>query len=96
MSIGGFSWSYAGRRIFADLHQLSEYDENIYKVVGLKEGEKLFRYSNDKTQLVGILPIVKINVDKKLIYFVTERGAELDIADFETRGIKLHYLTIKE
>ena len=94
--IGQFSWRYKDVWHYADLVELSEFDKEQFRIVGLKEDEKLFRYSTDTTMVTGITPVVKINVKKKLVYFLTDRGVELDCLDFETRGIRLGRLNFEE
>ena len=73
---------------------MSEFDKDYYKPVGLDENERLFRYETDKTKIVGILPLVKMNVITGRVYFLSERGNTLDMAHFETRGIRTIGLVI--
>ena len=96
MKIGTFSWKFNGTFHWGDLLELTDFDKRVYSVVGLDEGEKLYRYSNDKTKISKIEPLIKINVDKKLIYFISDRGMKLDMAHFEKRGIKLNSLVFDE
>ena len=67
-------------------------DENVR----LKKGEKLFRYRSHATHYVDpeSAYLIKVNVDRDLLYFMTKEGSEKDIPEFQTRGIKLKYLTL--
>ena len=92
--IGTFQWHFEGKMNFADLYALNEFDRDYFRPVGLNENEMLFRYGNEKTKLSNILPLIKINVITGRIYFLSERGSEMDMAHFETRGIRSSYLVV--
>ena len=75
---------------------LDSYDiEYVIKDIVLKEKEFIFRYSNDKTVIAKITPLVKVNVSKGLIYFLSDNSND-DIVIFDTKGMQLTFLVLKE
>ena len=93
-AIGSFAW-INGKYIEGILYNLDEFDKDYYSHLRLKNGEKLFRYSTDR-MIAGSKYLIKINLDKGLIYFMSEQN---DINDdknisFETRGIKSEYIIL--
>ena len=85
------TWA-AGRA--AGLYNLDSYDREWIGKYGvkLKPGEFIFRYNPNAG--VEMKPLVKINLEKGLIYFISEKGNELDEPIFDGRGIKLTFLKI--
>lgn len=73
------------------LVSLNEHDKKFVKNVKLKQDEYIFRLIPSKA-VHGEMPLVKVNLNRGLIYFLTDRAMEEDIADFETRGTKLSFL----
>lgn len=59
-----------------------------------KSGVYVFRYTSGATQSGDMFPLVKIDVKRKLIYFLTEAAWETDELNFETRGIKLDFIRL--
>jgi hypothetical protein len=93
-AIGSFAWRF-GKYNEGILYNLDDFDKDYYSHLRLKNGEKLFRYSTDK-MIDGSKYLIKINLDKGLIYFMSEQN---DINDdknisFETRGIKSEYILL--
>jgi hypothetical protein len=82
-----FSWQYAGKWHFGELVELEDYDKHEYKDLPLKEGQRLIRYKTEN-MLGRMVPLIKINIEKGLIYFLKESEIENDSPVFETRGIK--------
>jgi hypothetical protein len=66
-------------------------DAVLIEGVQLKEGEQVFFIQTDRMKLAGLKPLVKINLDRHLVYFLVE-GAEEPI--FESRGVKMSYLNL--
>jgi len=90
--VGVFGTKY---HMSSTLLNLDSFDiEYVIKDVVLKENEFIFRYSNDKTVIAKIIPLVKINVSKGLIYFLSDNNN--GIAIFDTKGIQLTFLVLKE
>jgi hypothetical protein len=64
-----------------------------------KDNEIIFRYFTRATVAAGdMAPLVKINIKKKLVYFLTEACQEgwADELQFERRGEKAAWLILKE
>src|SRR3972149_9333836 len=92
--IGDFGTKY---HMSSTLCTLVSYDiEYVIKDIVLKEYEFIFRYSNDKTVIAKITPLVKINVSKGLIYFLSDNNNNDDIVVFDTKGVQLTFLVLKE
>ena len=86
---GDFWWRWLGKNHYADLFEISDFDESEYKHVPLKDGEKLFRYQTDvMTSNYGPI-LIKANPDKGLVYFLEDRDD--DRAYFERRGVKAKF-----
>jgi hypothetical protein len=94
-AIGSFGWKIGNRYNEAILFPLDSFDRNYYSKIPLKDGEVLFRYETDKIK--GIMkPIIKINIDKALVYFNDSDASEKDEVKFETRGVKADYIVLEE
>ena len=77
------------------LLSLDSFDHShVIKGVLLKENEILFRYTNDKTEISKIIPLVKINVSKGLIYFLSDNNDGNAI--FDSKGVQLTFLVLKD
>jgi len=76
-----------------NLYDLDSFDKNYYKRVPLKTGERLFRIDSEKTRRIesGAKSLIKVNIDKNLIYFLTEEAVRDDKPEFEPRGFKTVY-----
>lgn len=92
---GNIGYSFEGKYVEYTIHSLDDYDKcwtNIYK---LKAGEQFFRLRSrvsDISSKWGF--IAKVNIERGLVYFLSEYGKENDCLDFETKGIKLKYLNL--
>jgi hypothetical protein len=62
----------------------------------LKTGEVLFRYTNPRVKIGGMMPLVKINIKRGLIYYNKPEAADEDILDWETRGVKLRFINLRD
>jgi hypothetical protein len=87
--VGSFGWKILSNKKsnIADgfLYKLDDYDQNLIKNLNLKQGEKVFRYVNRTTAIGGMMPFIKINIEKALLYFPVSNDND-DII-FETRGV---------
>ena len=91
--IGVFGTKY---HMSSTLLTLDSYDiEYVIKDIVLKEYEFIFRYSNDKTVIAKITPLVKVNVSKGLIYFLSDNNNDENIVVFDTKGVQLTFLVLK-
>jgi hypothetical protein len=93
-AVGSFAWRYF-KYNEGILYNLSDFDKDYYSHLRLKNGEKLFRYSTDR-MIDGSKYLIKINLLKGLIYFMSEQNDMNDDKNisFETRGIKAEYITL--
>ena len=85
--VGNFGWrTPKPYEKLADgyLYKLDEYDLNLIKDIKLKSGEKVFRYFNRATAIGGSAPLIKINLDKGLLYWTIDN--EYDEIKFDTKG----------
>jgi hypothetical protein len=87
--VGSFGWKISsGKKAYmADgfLYKLDDFDQNLIKDLKLKQGEKVFRYVNRTTAIGGMMPFIKINIEKALLYFPVSNDND-DII-FETKGV---------
>lgn len=95
--LGVMGYKHDGRYIQYELVKLDEWDKNyLYEQgVKLKDGEIVGRLDSDTCRISDQKPLVKINEDRGLIYFLdwdTMNGSDTPI--FETRGIKCDYLKL--
>jgi hypothetical protein len=91
--VGSFGWKTENKKL-ADgyLYKLSDFDKELVKNIRLKSDEKIFRYLNRTSAIGGMKPLIKINLDKELLYFMNDSN---DIS-FETRGIQAIWITLIE
>ena len=78
------SYRYEKRTIFYHLYHADEQDKLDFPV---KKDCTLFRLKGERT---GSWPIVCINLQRSLIYFLKDYDGD-DAPEWETRGIKLEY-----
>jgi hypothetical protein len=75
--IGGITWKYNGKCVFADVLEIEDEFEGEYFL---------------RIRALHCMPLVRVLVSDKStrIYFLTERSSngELDWPEFETAGIK--------
>jgi hypothetical protein len=76
------------------LYFLDEYDKEFTKDVRLNPGEKLFRYYTRTTAIGGMVPLLKINLNNGLIYFMESKDFGDETIDFSTKGIKAEYINL--
>ncbi len=62
--------------------------------VKLKSGEKLLRWCSITAAIGGFVPLIKVNADKGLVYFLKDTGDDEDII-FETKGTQVEWLRVK-
>ena len=76
------------------LYELDDYDDYVVRKQNLKEGERIYRYFTRRSAIGGMIPLIKINIDKGLLYFLKPDDEGLDLIEFETKGIPVRYLNI--
>ncbi len=73
------------------LFEIDEFDKKFCENVKLKETEKLFRFETDKAKRAGQKPLIKINMEKCLAYFLVQ---DSELPEFETRGVKMEFFNL--
>ena len=77
--VARFGW---GKNLHASVVEILDDDKfNLF----LLSDEIIVRYCTRKSLWGGYMPLVKINKEKKLVYFIVD-------GKFETKGTKLNYL----
>ena len=56
-----------------------------------KGNQRLFRYETEITKIGGMKPLIIIDTEKKLAYFLKDTDFNSDIIRFESVGVKLAY-----
>jgi hypothetical protein len=94
--VGNFGWrTPSGKLADGYFYALDDFDKNLVKSLRLKDGEKIYRYFNRTTAIGGMSPLIKINVDKGLLYFAQElENPDYDAIKFETRGTKAEWISL--
>lgn len=96
--LGVMGYKINGRYVDYELVKLDEWDQNYVfndGEVELKNGEIVARVDSDTCRISGQKPLVKINLDRGLVYFLNHevmKGDDTPI--FETRGIKCMWIKI--
>lgn len=91
--VGNFGWKTSdGSLADGYLLKLDEYDRDLVKDIKLKDGERIFRYLSRTSAIGGMTPMIKINLDKGLLYFLDVNDE--DIIDFQTRGLKAEWVGV--
>lgn len=73
---------------------LSEFDQGFVATVPLKAGETIVRYVTSTTAIGGFYPLVKVNFERRLVYFLTQEAFEQGYTEFESRGEKVPWIVI--
>jgi hypothetical protein len=76
------------------LFNLSDYDQHSVKHVAMKPGEAIFRYTTRIAAIGGLYPLIKINFERRLIYFLTQESLRDGYVSFESRGVKVPWLIL--
>jgi hypothetical protein len=93
--VGNFGWKTPNNKLGDGyLFDLDDYDKNYVKDVKLRANEKIFRYFNEMSAISGATLLIKLNLEKGLIYFLSEEGAENDEPIFEGRGVPALWINL--
>lgn len=76
------------------LLSLSDFDKDFVKYVALKADEVILRYVTPTTAAGGCYPLVKVNFERRLVYFLTQEAFDQGFTDFEPRGVKVPWIVI--
>lgn len=90
-SVGAFKTALAKNDFY--IFPLDEYDQDFFKNVRLKPAEKLFRVETETSKICGLRPLVKINLENGLVYFL-ETNCDGYLFVFEKRGVKPVWISI--
>jgi hypothetical protein len=91
--VGNFGWKTPSNKLGDGyLYNLDDYDQSLVKNIKLKQGERIFRYLNYRTAIGGMTPLIKINLDKGLLYFTQD--SEDDTVKFDTKGVKALWVSL--
>ena len=93
--VGSFGWKTpSGKLADGYLYKLNDYDENLVKNIKLKPEERIFLYFNRTTAIGGMTPMIKINLDKELLYFLDDNSDDEIV--FKTRGVQALWIALIE
>ena len=93
--VGNFGWKTpTGKLGDGYLYKLDDFDANLVKAIKLKPGEHIFRYVNRLSAIGGMMPFIKINIEKGLLYWL--KDSEDDEIHFETLGRKALWVGLIE
>lgn len=75
------------------LFHLKSADKKDIQGANIKAGEQVFRYATRSTVAGDIFPLIKVNFNKGMVYYLTQESSsgEIDEVKFETRGQKLKF-----
>jgi hypothetical protein len=76
------------------IYFLDEYDRNLVKDIPLKLTERIYRSITRTAAISGISPLVKINLENGLVYYVDDDNAEMDEIKFVRKGEQTAYLNL--
>jgi len=74
-AIGAFSLKGAYNEFY--MYDLDEFDQGYYADrVTLRKDERLFRYETSTTKIGGMMPLIKVNMKRGLVYFLRDLYAD--------------------
>lgn len=77
------------------LYNLDESDKIMVSDCKLKDNEKIYRYHTYVTDIAKMRPLIKINTESGLVYFLTEESmADDSKIEFLGKGIRAEYLNL--
>lgn len=82
----------------ASLSVLDSFDKKLVNHIPLKSDERIFRYQTRASKIGDMRPLVKINIKKGLVYFLTIDSFEGEIPDveFDRKGYPVRYLRLRK
>ncbi len=86
-----------GQKNDAYLYELDETDKEYVSSRNqgkIKDDERVFRYYTRTTAIGGMVPLVKINIVKGLLYYPIYDGDDRELINFETKGVRPEYLNL--
>lgn len=83
-----------GQSTWFHLLELSDFDKELVKGVKVKEGEIIHRYITVNLAAGGMCNLIKINFERRLVYFLTQDASERGYVEFETRAEKAPWIIL--
>lgn len=80
-----------GRAALYHLFEIQDYEKKNLKE---KPGEKICRYVTITSAVGGYAPLIKVNADKGLVYFLKDYEADDEDLEFKTKATVLEYLRV--
>lgn len=77
------------------LYNLDEFDQENTKDIKLKDGEKIYRADTQRSRMMRLSYLVKINTLIDRVYFIKEWDMHDDKIFFDSKGVKLDHLNLK-
>lgn len=80
------------------LYDLDEADMDLIKEAKIKlsPNEHIFRMESETTKVGKMTPLVKLNLENQLVYFLTEKAMEDGEIKFSTKGVKAKFINISD
>ncbi len=92
-SIGAFSLKGAYNEFY--MYDLDEFDQGYFADrVKLRKDERLFRYETSTTKIGGMMPLIKVNMNSGLVYFLRDLYAEDEQYEFDSVSEKPLWIDI--
>lgn len=73
---------------------LSEFDREFVSGVRVKDGEVIYRYVTATTAACGMCILIKINFERRLVYFLTQDALDQGYVEFESRAEKAPWIIL--
>jgi hypothetical protein len=86
-----------GQKDDAYLYELDEADKDYVSKRNqgkIKDDERVFRYYTRTTAIGGMVPLIKVNIVKGLLYYPIYDGDDRELTNFETKGVRPEYLNL--
>jgi hypothetical protein len=83
-----------GQSTWFHLLELSEFDKSLVDGVKVKNGECIFRYITVNSAAGGMCTLIKINFERRLVYFLTQDASDRGYTEFETRAEKAPWIIL--
>lgn len=84
-------------RTDGNLVKLDSFDKKLVKDIKLKSDERIYRYSTDTTKAGNMMPLIKVNINKGLVYFLTPESSDKgETIEFEKKGVPTHWMRLRK
>ncbi len=94
-SIGAFTTNVCKKHTDFYMFHVEQWEiDTFLKDTKLKPNEIILRYETKTTRVSKMLPLIKFNIAKGLVYYL--KDSDVDDINFETRGIKVKWCDLNE